>query len=129
MVEGDTRFSVIIKYLTQSTWSHVCLYTGPIFDNKELVMIEVDIIEGVMSDEEILCVRHHSHFTPRDFDLSPYFEIVKPTIEKKFSYKKLKWNGDESVCTDIHQIRHFIFDKFTASYVKARKISFFNAAF
>lgn len=28
--------------------------------------------------EEILHIRHHSLFTPRDFDLSPWFRIVKP---------------------------------------------------
>ena len=33
--------------------------------------------------------RHFTHFTPRDFDLSPYFQIVKPTIEKGFSYRSL----------------------------------------
>jgi hypothetical protein len=31
--------------------------------------------------------RHFTHFTPRDFDLSPYFQIVKATIEHGFSYK------------------------------------------
>jgi hypothetical protein len=30
--------------------------------------------------EAILHIRHHSLFAPRDFDLSPYFEIVKPHI-------------------------------------------------
>jgi len=28
LVEGDQRISVMIKYLTQSTWSHVALYIG-----------------------------------------------------------------------------------------------------
>ena len=27
--------------------------------------------------EEILRVRHHSLFVPRDFDVSPYFEVVE----------------------------------------------------
>jgi len=40
---------------------------------------------------EILHIRHHSLFSPRDFDLSPYFATVKPTIEKGFDYKKLNW--------------------------------------
>lgn len=46
------------------------------------------------SVQEILHIRHHSLFTPRDFDISPYFQIIKPTIEANFDYKKLKW--DES---------------------------------
>ena len=29
---------------------------------------------------EILHIRHSSLYMPRDFDISPYFEIVKPTI-------------------------------------------------
>ena len=28
--------------------------------------------------------RYHGLFTPRDFDLSPYFEVVKPTLETEF---------------------------------------------
>src|SRR6476646_3246687 len=30
LVEGNNRVSGIIKYLTQSTWSHAALYVGPI---------------------------------------------------------------------------------------------------
>lgn len=40
---------------------------------------------------EILHIRHHSLFTPRDFDVSPYFRVVKPTIEDGFDYKALEW--------------------------------------
>lgn len=40
---------------------------------------------------EILHIRHHSLFTPRDFDLSPYFAIIKPTIEKGFNHKDIVW--------------------------------------
>ncbi len=43
------------------------------------------------SRDEILHIRHHSLYTPRDFDLSPYFRVVKPTIESGFDYKKLRW--------------------------------------
>ena len=41
---------------------------------------------------EILHIRHHSLFTPRDFDVSPYFEIIKPTIERGFDHKQLSWS-------------------------------------
>ncbi len=40
---------------------------------------------------EILHIRHHSLFAPRDFDISPYFAIVKPTIEGGFDYRKVPW--------------------------------------
>ena len=36
-------------------------------------------------------VRHHSRFPPRDFDLSPYFEIIKPTLAKGFDHRELTW--------------------------------------
>lgn len=45
------------------------------------------------SRREILHIRHHSLFAPRDFDLSPYFEVVKPTIRKGFNYKDFIWSG------------------------------------
>jgi len=42
--------------------------------------------------EEVLRLRHHSLFTPRDFDVSPYFEVIKPTAFKAgFDYKALRW--------------------------------------
>lgn len=44
---------------------------------------------------EILHIRHHSLFAPRDFDLSPYFEIVKPTIDAGFDYRDLTWGEVE----------------------------------
>ena len=30
LVEGNNHISGVIKYLTQSTWSHAALYVGPI---------------------------------------------------------------------------------------------------
>jgi hypothetical protein len=43
------------------------------------------------SRREILHIRHHSLYTPRDFDLSPYFRIVKPTLEYGFDYRSVTW--------------------------------------
>ena len=193
LVEGDTRISSAIKYLTTSTWSHSALYVGE-GDGREL--IEADVREGVrwagldayahlntrvcravgLSDEdrakvvaymraslgrtydlknvfdlmryllpqppvprrwrrqmlafgsgdptraicstliaeayqsvrypilpnirpdpddprgrEMLHVRDHALFVPRDFDISPYFAIIKPTIEGNFDYRTLSW--------------------------------------
>ena len=216
LVEGHSRISQAIKYLTQSTWSHAALYTGPLAGRAEPggephVMVEAEVNEGVVSsplskyvgahtricrpvglgqgeidalvayvvarlgieydmrnvidlarylmptppvperfrrrmiafgsgsptqaicstliaqafdslnypilpviewvkgasdersgpglvpealagmDREILHVRHHSLYTPRDFDISPFFAIVKPTIESDFDYRHLPW--------------------------------------
>lgn len=41
--------------------------------------------------EEIYRQRHHSLFTPRDFDVSPYFKVIKPIRESGFDLKSLKW--------------------------------------
>ena len=53
LVEGNTRISVAIKYLTQSTWSHAVLYLGPdaglgVSVNGEThVLIEADLEHGI----------------------------------------------------------------------------------
>lgn len=207
LVEGNTRISTAIMYLTQSTWSHAALYLGPNAgleagdDDEPHVLVEADLEEGIrslplsfyrhthtricrpigLSDEDIeklvdysksrlghqydmknvwdlaryLCptppvptryrrsmlalgsgdptraicstfiaqgfqairypilpvslseseddpdcdaqrrayfrVRHHSLFAPRDFDASPYFDIIKPTLEQGFDYREFEW--------------------------------------
>jgi hypothetical protein len=200
LVEGDNHIAGVIKYLTQSTWSHSALYVGPIEgarckDGEPHVLIEANIGEGVVSaplskyyphhtricrpiglsadDLHKVCIyaidrigfdydlkniidllrylfplpmpqrwrrrmislgsgdptrmicsaliaqafeavrypilpkitrienravrrylleiRHSSLYTPRDFDISPYFEVVKPTLVKGFNYKKMHW--------------------------------------
>ncbi len=200
LVEGNTRVSGIIKYLTQSTWSHSALYVGPRFnkrasDGTPHVLIEANLGQGVITAplskytsfhtrvcrpvglseadrervvefmikrlgieydvkniidllrylfpapiparyrrtllsfgsgeptkvicsgliaqafehvrypilprielveskekrREILHIRHHSLYMPRDFDISPYFRVVKPTIELGFDYHQLRW--------------------------------------
>jgi len=198
LVEGNNNISGVIKYLTQSTWSHSALYVGPIpgcaSENGEPhVLVEANVGEGVVSAplskylqfhtricrpvgltendcaavcayavkrigfaydlkniidlmrylfplpvpqrwrrrlialgsgdpsrlicsaliaeafravhypilpiitrsrqarEQILEIRHSSLYCPRDFDISPYFNVVKPTIASGFDYKALNW--------------------------------------
>lgn len=50
--------------------------------------------------DEILHIRHHSLFAPRDFDVSPYFEIVKPTLEAGFDYRSLRWGNGQAQGND-----------------------------
>lgn len=60
------------------------------------------IIENVPSKDpmcpgcmdEILHVRHHSLYAPRDFDVSPYFAVIKPTLQAGFNHRALAWHED-----------------------------------
>ena len=52
LVEGNTRVSVAIKYLTQSTWSHAMFYIGdalgsPAPGEAPRVLVEADILYGI----------------------------------------------------------------------------------
>jgi len=46
--------------------------------------------------DEVLHIRHHSLFTPRDFDISPYFQVIKPTLTGDFDHHQLIWGPPES---------------------------------
>ena len=200
LVEGDSRIAGVIKYLTQSTWSHAALYVGPIgertsAEGEPLVLVEANLGEGVVgaplskyhryhtricrpigltaddcaractyaaerigfdydvknifdllrylcplpvpqrwrrrmmslgsghptriicsaliaqafesvrypilpkvtrveseaARQELLEIRHSSLYAPRDFDISPYFELVKPTVQRGFNYRAMQW--------------------------------------
>jgi hypothetical protein len=49
------------------------------------------------SRREILHIRHHTLYAPRDFDVSPFFAVVKPTIETGFDYKAMQWERDNAL--------------------------------
>jgi Permuted papain-like amidase enzyme, YaeF/YiiX, C92 family len=205
LVEGNSRFSTVVKYLTQSTWSHAALYVGDRLGTRDAqgqaqVVVEADVNEGVRAValtefaglhlrvcravsltereaqavidhavarlghhydlrnvfdlmryllptpvplrwrrrlltlgsgdptraicstlvaqafqsvrypilplveqrsandpmcpacmDEIYHVRHHSLYAPRDFDVSPYFAVVKPTLAAGFDHHALHW--------------------------------------
>jgi hypothetical protein len=55
------------------------------------ILPKIELIESREARREILHIRHHSLYTPRDFDISPFFEVVKPTIAAGFEYKKMRW--------------------------------------
>ncbi|HYA59324.1 MAG TPA: YiiX/YebB-like N1pC/P60 family cysteine hydrolase, partial [Burkholderiaceae bacterium] len=206
LIEGNTRMSAAIRYLTQSTWSHAALYVGsrpelPVIQSEPATLLEADVLEGVRAvplscysnfrvricrpvnltakDREKLIqfvlqrlghrydlknildlarylfpipvptrfrrrlialgsgdptraicstliaqafgavrypilpiisrkydgnparadqvrelwrIRHHSLYVPRDFDISPFFEVIKPRIVKKFDYQVSPWS-------------------------------------
>ena len=55
------------------------------------ILPRIELVESKEKRREILHIRHHSLYMPRDFDISPYFRVVKPTIELGFDYHKLRW--------------------------------------
>lgn len=56
----------------------------PILPSRRL--LPADAPEALAGHKEALHIRHHSLYTPRDFDVSPYFEIVKPTLTLGFDH-------------------------------------------
>lgn len=62
LIEGNSRISTAIKYLTQSTWSHAALFVGPQLGGQDglgqpMLFIEADMLNGV-------CKRPLSHYQP-----------------------------------------------------------------
>jgi len=55
------------------------------------ILPKVTRAESQAAAEEILEIRHSSLYAPRDFDISPYFEVVKPTVRNGFDYKAMAW--------------------------------------
>src|SRR5262249_11796729 len=55
------------------------------------ILPKITRIENRAVRRHLLEIRHSSLYTPRDFDISPYFEVVKPTLIKGFNYKKMHW--------------------------------------
>lgn len=62
------------------------------------ILPEIEVVPADRPDcsqcvREILHIRHHSLFAPRDFDISPYFEVVKPRLAQGFDYARLEWGS------------------------------------
>ena len=64
------------------------------------ILPRVTFCESEEARREILEIRHASLYSPRDFDISPYFEVVKPTLARGFEYKKMHW-ADLPLAADI----------------------------
>lgn len=55
------------------------------------ILPRIETVTDEGARREILHIRHHSLYMPRDFDISPYFQIVKPTLVQGFDYRKVEW--------------------------------------
>lgn len=58
----------------------------------EIELLDMRTESGRRTREEILHIRHYSLYTPRDFDVSPFFQVVKPRIEAGFDFRRLVWS-------------------------------------
>jgi hypothetical protein len=48
LVEGNTRFAALVRTLTQSTWSHVAMFVGPLGPGPDpACIVEADLEQGV----------------------------------------------------------------------------------
>jgi len=50
---------------------------------------------------EVWRARHPSFYVPRDFDVSPYFAVVKPTLHRGFDHRRIRWAEGEGVSTQL----------------------------
>jgi len=55
------------------------------------ILPRVTLIESRAARREMLEIRHSSLYAPRDFDISPYFMVIKPTLAEAFDYKRMDW--------------------------------------
>jgi len=60
------------------------------------ILPAIERVESAKARREIYHIRDSSLFCPRDFDISPYFAVIKPTIEMGFDYKKINWSTQDS---------------------------------
>lgn len=61
----------------------------PVLPDIKVARAESDSGNGAL--QEILHIRDSRLYAPRDFDVSPYFRIVKPTLEQGFDPHALTW--------------------------------------
>jgi hypothetical protein len=60
----------------------------------DIKTINTQTKDGKKQVEEIITIRHHSLFVPRDFDVSPYFDVIKPSLIDGFNYKNFVISGE-----------------------------------
>jgi hypothetical protein len=51
---------------------------------------------GAWHEREILHIRDSRLYAPRDFDVSPYFRVVKPSLQGGFDPHALQWAQEEA---------------------------------
>lgn len=57
---------------------------------------------------EIEHIRKSGLYTPRDFDISPFFCIIKPTLDSGFDYEKIAWEPHASWINNSEQRKNSV---------------------
>jgi len=60
------------------------------------ILPAIERVESAKARREIYHIRDSSLYCPRDFDISPYFAVIKPTIEMGFDYRTISWSTGKS---------------------------------
>jgi Permuted papain-like amidase enzyme, YaeF/YiiX, C92 family len=55
------------------------------------ILPEITQVDSPTGRREVAEIRHSSLYAPRDFDISPYFAVVKPSLARGFNYKDMQW--------------------------------------
>src|ERR1700757_1030345 len=55
------------------------------------ILPEITQVDSPTGRREVAEIRHPSLYAPRDFDISPYFAVVKPSLARGFNYKDMQW--------------------------------------
>lgn len=98
LVEGNSKISQGIKYLTQSTWSHAALYVGDaqlpgVEEPPEPALVEADVREGV----RLIPVSHYAHFHTRicrpvglkDEDIDRVIDYAMQSLGHQYDLKNI----------------------------------------
>ena len=75
----------------------------PILPQIEIVEDNLAKLQSEYARAEIFHIRSHTLFTPHDFDISPYFAVIKPMIEAGFDHRTLTWAEESTLDRTSHR--------------------------
>ena len=102
LVEGNTRISTAIKYLTQSSWSHACLYVGGGAEASEVAnLLEADLNHGV----RLVSVERYANFNLR---ICRPVDLSSEDTERLISFAKSKLGHRYDLKNVFDLIRYLI---------------------
>ena len=104
LIEGRTHIAGVIKYLTQSTWSHAALYVGPIdgqttSNGEPCDLVESNMEAGIISVPLSTYFDYHTRIC-RPVGLSPEDRQAVCDCPRDSDED---WNGDRTESKQIRQ--------------------------